>query len=629
MSARTDTDALQLSAGVAATPRRWMAAVAGSAVLPPVLHALGVPFAMAGPLGPAIALVAIGDLLLDELNARREQTWSYLSGRASRRLELLVAEILDLQTHGPFRAAAASLGTVAGLDLTAEEQATVVRARTLVERIAVAIRDSRAARDAVRVKRRRRSVLHLHQLADPGDDPRTGGPMIRYANPDNLPGWLPDVAEGPLLRTGAVLDDVRRLHSSQIEGAVLLFTLWMRLLLVAFAPLLGAATAGSVPLRGDIELRDLPYVAALACCVVTALLAPWLARAVMRDNATGARVRRALLLVEVPVAVAAILAWPCWPVAVFAAGWTNWWQRPVFNWVKLAAWIAAVSGCLLAGAALAGELSAAVALEVALTLGIVGVIGGSYGAMLPVSASVLARVLVGGLVHPRRARHEADEQLSRAVADLREAARLTERHDSADDAARLREIAEELAATPHDDERWARGVPRDFPRLLELGLTRRAPRSESPEAALRADAARQAGSPPPLTADDTSFTDDLGRSVRLQRRRHARVLVRVLDVIAREAATHGSGPMTVICGVEGDVVRLRFANARRDPPAPAGTGLGATQLSELLERLPGARLTLRGEVEGTFVDLLPSQRRFGVEVHIPLGLCSLAEPDRT
>jgi hypothetical protein len=611
--------------GVIASRRRWGAGVLVSVLVPLLLWRLATPLEIVIAVALLVMLIALGDLILGESLERRDQVRARLDQRDRRRLEVVISELLDQPTHDPFREAASSLDAVAAAPgLTADERSVLLRTRGLLERIAHAIRETRPVRDAVREQCRRRPALRLEQLAD--DDPQTGVPMIRYADPSNLPDWVPSPAVGPLTRVGGVLDDVRRLHNAQIEAAVLLLTLWARLLIVAFAPLLGGITPGPVPLQDGVTLRDAPFLAAVACCAVTALVAPWLVREVMRRDARGARVRRWLLVVEVPLAIAATVAWPCWPVGTFAAGWTNWWQRPVFNWAKLVLWGAAVAACLVAGAALAGDLDGGVAVDVAITFAVVLVIGDSYGAMLPISVSVLLRVVVGGLLFPRRARRAADEQLSRAIADLHEAARITERsapgdvRGAGDDAQRLREIADELAVTSRRDDRWARGTPLEFPALLDAALTRRAPRSGSPEATLALAKARDLGRPLPLTVDEPSFDGDIARSLRVGDKRHAKVLAQVLDVLTREAVTHGSGPMIVVCLVEREAVVLRLANARREPPAERGTGLGASELETLRRRLPGATMPVRHDVAGTFVDLLASQRRFGVELRLPLTL---------
>lgn len=622
------SEAHDLPRGVLASRRRWAVAVASSVLVPLALWAAGLPVGVVAGIALAIALLAIGDLVLDEMLERRDVVRERLGRLADRQLEVLVAEFLERPTHDPFREARGALGSLVergpDLGLSADELESLCRARELIGRIAGGISDSRPVRESLRIKGG--TELDLSRLSDDIHDPLPGEDMIPYADPANLPGWVPPIARGPLVRTGAVLDQVRRLHNAQIETAVLLFTLWSRLLLVAFAPLLAGLSYTRVPLEDGFSARDVPYVLALTCCVATALIAPWLVRQVMRRDAEGARVRRTLLAIEVPVAVAVILASPFWMVATFAAGWTNWWQRPVFNWVKLAAWVVAVVGCMVVGAALASDLGPATALNAVIAMAVIGMIGGSYGAMLPVSASVLVRVVLGGLVHPRRARRTADEQVSRAVEDLRQAARLTELHAGStdhgarDDAQRLREIAAELAASSRRDDGWARALPLDLASLIEQALVRRVPRAGSPAAALRADEAAVEAEPPPLELAEISFADKLAPALRFADKKHAATLAQFLDVAAGEATAHGSGMLTVVCGVHDSQVRLRLANPVRDPPTPSGTGFGAGELERLRRQLPGATIPVREEVSGEFIDLLPSQRRWGVELLIPLAL---------
>ena len=426
-----DVDAPRGRLAAVATNARWAAAVAISMAVAAVVYALGAPRAFSVAVALAIAVLGIGDLVVEIILRRRAIVVAGLEEHLADERGLHALDHLDEPTHGHLSLAAEALAAALERMLAigwpgTEGLEAIVGALSIIRGLEDSIRETTPVRALRRNRGRWRAVggLAAKNSYHAPDDP-----MTLYQDPLSLPDWIRGARfRDALMRVGAVLDDVRLLHDAQIEWSVLLFTMWARLVLVCFAPLLAGATFGRAPLAGGFTGRDVPWVAAIVFAAASALAAPWIARAVMRRDGRGAEIRRRLLLMEIPVAVAAMLATPCWPVASFAAGWTNWWQRPTFSWGKLATWILSVTACLSVGMILLHIGAGRIALEIVISMAVVAVIGSSQGAMLPISATMLAQVIVGGLVSPNRARHRADEQISIAIRQLLEAATVIETH---------------------------------------------------------------------------------------------------------------------------------------------------------------------------------------------------------
>ena len=458
--------------------------------------------------------------------------------------------------------------------------------------------------------------------------------MRLYSDPANLPDRLGPRGRDVLVRIGAVLDDVRVLNTPQTEWAVLLFTLWARALIVGGASLLATTSFGYPPLDGGWSARDLPWAVAVVWSAAAALCAPWIATTVMRHDEMGATLRRGLLSVEVPLAVVAIACSPCWPVAAFAVGWSNWWQRPDFTFGRLATWIAVTGGLLVTAMALGGADAGAAGAEFAITMTVSAIIGASYGTMLPVSASLLLRTVVGGLAVPRRARGRADARIRDAIRHLREAARAIERSMPGDalaarDAREIRISADMLGARAEADagERWARRTPRGIADLMDSALRHAGVMVDEPRAELLSEEAQLAGEPEPLLLDEASFHDRRLMRARIRKRRVARSLRLLVTEIVREARRHGTGPFVTMCRLDADRVVLRFANAARPGPPRPGRGNGAGNLSRLAAALPDGRVDTRELVAGSFIDLPDRVRRFGVQVSFSTAALHALEDD--
>jgi hypothetical protein len=269
-----------------------------------------------------------------------------------------------------------------------------------------------------------------------------------------------------------------------------------------------------------------------------------------------------------------------------------------------------------------------------MSMAVVAVIGSSQGAMLPVSATMLAQVIVGGLLSPRRARHRADEQISVAIRQLLEAATVIQTRSppgdsrAAADVQTLRDIAGALAARADTNDHWAGRSPLGLKTLLETALERAGgPRYSSPKAAFHAAEAERTGRREPLTTLPPSFYSDGLAVLRLKHRSHARSLSLLVVKIVEEARRYGSGALHTRCHQEGGRLVLRFANPTGLEFVAAGRGTGAETLRKLACEIPGCAIDSRGPIDGTFIDLPAAAQRFGVQVSLPMALFD--EPARS
>lgn len=608
---------------------RWRLTLALGSLVVATLLLLHAPAWFVVASGLAAAAVAIGGVVLDivgEHDERVEAIWQARSVVGA----LAADERLDDLFHDPLKESLDALESLRRQAIAREarpaETDVLARAQQVLTGLDTRFRDTRDQR--ARFRRTARDGRYRRLELSPDDDaerPDDEGPMLLYSDPMNLPAWVPDRLERPVTAIGALLDEVRKLHDAEIERAVLLFTMWARLLLVALAPILAGATFGTVPGADGLGAADLPWGLAVICSVATALSAPRLATAVMRRDERGAQSRRALLWLEVPICVAAILCTPCWPVMVFAAGWTNWWQRPVFNWVKLVIWIVAVSGALVAGQALAGDLGWDAALECAIAMAVIGVIGGSYGAMLPISLSALTVAIISRLLVDRVGARQADERLSAAIGSLLDAASITLRYAPVDDerarrdAERLRAVATRLAFDSDLADRRRRRVPLGLGKLLGTAAGDIMPLADTPQHEIERRRELDRGRPEPVSLLGVQPEDDAFEGLRFKARRHARVCSELAWKIAAEARRHGTGGFIVFGDVGEDAVQLRFVNAPKTHRQP-GRGNGGDRIEALRRRLPGAEIPVREDVLAAEAGLAGSKPMFCVTVILPLSL---------
>jgi hypothetical protein len=582
----------------------------------PVIAMLaGAPSPVTVLLPLALAVAGFIDLAYARMRDRCRLVHADLTVRLAELRRFLAHDLLEQPTHG--RLIAASSILLAARDRVGLGDQNGSDIRTLEEALATLQRLEHAIRDSGPVRRERRQAA---------------GRSIARSEPSSALDsvLVTRLVRGPrtrdaLARMSMAVSTVRRLHSTEIEWSVLVLTMWARLLFVALAPLMAGVSLGVTPLAHGWSARELPWLLAIVWSSATALAAPWLATEVMRHDQRGSALRRVLLVVEIPLAIAMIVATPSWPVALFAAGWTNWWQRPSFDLPRLLLWITLMLATLVGALAGQGVPPLAMISETAAAFVAIACIGDSYGAMLPLTLGVLGRVLFGRITLRHHARRAAVRALDDAVGQLLLAADLIDcKTPAADpiaacDAESLREIAGALALGSDRRDRRVTRAPLGLMALVDAALEKAAPVASSERAARLAERARLAGDPPPLTVlPATAYADPIPR-LRFRRRLHARALSLLVVEVVQEARHHGTGHLVTRCHEQDGRVVLRFANVVR-PGTSSGRGSGLARLERLASRLPGGSIDVRMIVDGSFIDLPPAARRFGVQVSLPASL---------
>ena len=577
--------------------------------------------ALGGAVGLAVAVGALAVALAGEIlrlvGARsrplRDELLQRLAGVQAEHTD----EAVDARSHDPF----AHVGRMLG-EYTPPSESV---ARSLAElHEALARVDLRLER--TRSQRERWSVAGPPELIGGlAGVSESGIGLRRYGDPANLPRWLPGRSpRRAVLRVGRVLDDVRLLNSVEIEWAVLTFTLWARALLLVLAPALGSLSFAPPPQLSGDPARLAPWVIAVGWAFATALVAPRIATLAMEASPSGARVRRLLLAVELPLAIGVALTAPGWPAIAFAAGWTNWWQRvgrtsavPDFSWVRLAAWIAITVCVQVAGLVLAtGDVQWwQAALEVSVALGVVAIIGGSYGAMLPASAGVAVRVLLAGASHRRRAGTEAQ----RLIDDTAEAMiRAADELAALDDRGPADAGAESILRRAVDGMLPV-GTPRERQGAQTLGAIVASALAEGghdmwiedPRALPAQDRAAREGRTLPVVVVRPDYTSE-GVSGTVLTPDVAKTLRRLLVACIVEARVHGTRRVQTILARDGDTVEVRIANQPDPAGSRRGRGRGAREIGRLAAELPGAGELFRGPTDRTFVGGRPVGELFGV-----------------
>jgi hypothetical protein len=517
--------------------------------------------------------------------------------------------LLDEGTHHPaLRHARDDLAALTAGDPAVRELAAALAQVDAIER---QLERTKAERDRAALERRERLLGGFAPRAPS----RRDDPLQLYGVRSELLSGAPPLVRDLAQQTGAVLDEIRLLHTAEIEWSTLLFTLWSRAALVALAPTLGAVTAA--PVR-----RRRVWLLATGVSLATAVAAPTVATAVMRRDRTGQLTRRGLLAAEVPLACALLVVEPSWLTSVFAVGWTNWAQRPDFRWGRLAGFVGTVVCLQGAGMARRRVPAGRAAIEIAGTLTVIFYTGSSYGAILPLSASTALEVVLFGGLRQARAPREAQALMTKVERSLRAAAATA----AGSGRPSLLEAADVLARNAARIER----APEVLGQLVETAYRHsEVPARRSEEALARQEAAAQAALPEPVVLRTPTFEPGDLRTARLRERRDAQVLHDILVVLIGEADVHGMGPLFVTWSLEDGRLVLRVANRKRDPPVPGLRGSGAMRLQRLAGRLTrDGRVDLRRDVDGSFAGLEPRPGWYGVQISCDAeALDSVRRPD--
>lgn len=422
--------------------------------------------------------------------------------------------------------------------------------------------------------------------------PRSSTPLRRFATYQNTPGWLPRPLRASLLQILRGVDVVRLLHTPEIERRSLIVSLWLRVAFVAVAPLMaGASLTGAVPFTGTGLAGDATWVVVLAFAGATAMGAGHIA-----DYTIGQPTRWPLYVTDQALVVMAVLAAPCWPIAIFGAGAVNWLERPNWTLRRLVVWMAVTYGALAVGAAAIGATPQTIALEMSIGIAVTAVMAGSYGLMLPATVATFVGALVESISWRQRAvravrrdRRDADRVVDQARRQL-----LRVRPD------------DPSAASVQDRLRVATSRLDEPSRLLD-----RRPRTLAPLCS-RALTSVVAPMGLDLPADGTmrsvpiaTHPLEVGRLV-LQSGRVGRRLERLLKRVALEAIDNG-GREILFCQLgiaDGGRVLVTVGNGlpsqRR---SERGFQTGEKWLHRWRAGIPGCTIAFRGEAEGCTFDL--------------------------
>jgi hypothetical protein len=394
---------------------------------------------------------------------------------------------------------------------------------------------------------------------------RPDGPLERFGVEEKV-AWAPPALQRPLMLAGRVLDDIRLLHTSEIEHAALVYTLSARALVVGFAPWLSRYSHVRSPLRrGRLAIATWGAMTAWSASLV--LAAPRVATVVMDRGEPGVRARRILLGVEAPLALAGAAVMPSWPVTTFAVGWTNCWQRPgpAFYPYRLVAFVAATVATQGFGLVKEGARPGPGVTECSAALAVIALIGDSYGAMGLLSAVQLFESLFSETTREDRAAKLGRNVLARSARAMRE---LASRLESAEAEAGRRMVVEALKREADAVSGITPIAPLELQGLIATTLP--------------------ASTPSFRIARPTFSSRDL-RSSTLREQSQADLLSAALRHCHVEARRYGrSQALTDVTLHEG---RLRIA-VRNDirPGTSSGTGVGRHLLRELVAGLPVGRL---------------------------------------
>jgi len=514
--------------------------------------------------------------------------------RAERRLESAQARrgAMVARTHDWLRKVQ---GTLRALASSADVDPTATEAAAAGAEVLQGLRDSL---DSTRSARGQFKGGHVPIVGGNADaiSKRLGGELKPYSwTPAHL---IPGRLRGAATQTSMVIDEIRVLHNAEIERSVLLLTLVSRAVLILLAPMLGGWIIADTPVVDTGSIANLAWLLAALTSLGTMLAAARVVEKAMSDTEQGFRFRRRLLQIEVPVALAVLLLQPVWTVAIFAAGWTNWWQRQTpalaFDWRKLAIFAAAVSGLQAVGLSLQSVPPGPAAVEICATLLVMAVTGASYGAMLPLTVATAIGVVVGDSARSIRVARAARTEL---LSCSRQLATVAATIDAAAPELPLARNAASMARKggenlEHEADLFGRrGVlaKQVLVDLFDQAIVQSTlNRPDSRQHRVASEAAAAAGDLPPPYAMEPI----LGGLVLAQvpQKRDAYVLQRFLVNALNEASTHGTEGVRVLVRLRDERLIVTVGNL----PKTDGVG-AASEGREILEhyaaKLPEGRLT--------------------------------------
>jgi hypothetical protein len=479
-------------------------------------------------------------------------------------------------------------------DLAPTTSVTVEDALSATTCLADLLRRSAPARDALIDEDGLVPLVGISAAQQHKRGPRAVRPL--YGSRDGLPSVVPTGLRSAARQVGLVLDETRLLHDADVERSVLLFTLFSRAVLVSLSPVLGDWSPVRQPLEGGFRARDIPWAAASATSIATAVAGPYVVRMAMEDSAAGRKFRDRLLMVEVPVGAAALAFSPSWTVVVFASGVTNWWQRQnkgmAFNWGKLPIYVAGVSA--LQGVGLAREHVAldGAARETVGAFTAILVTGASYGAMLPLTIGTALDVLIGDGKRSLRAVVTARAELLRAARQLNLTADEIDASAPDSEAARMAAKTARRAALQIEraaDRAGRRGLMSShlLPELAAEAVARSfLPRRDTTDLEQQQQQTRDKGEAPPAYATEPIFLSPDLNGARIQQQRHAHAVRSIIEHCLNEARRHGTGGVRLILATDGTHFEVRIGNRPAPGDVSGISGQGGGNISRLAARLP-------------------------------------------
>ncbi len=410
--------------------------------------------------------------------------------------------------------------------------------------------------------------------------------LVRYfAIYENTPRWLPRAVRRRAVPVLRLVDVVRLLHNDDIERRSLIATLWVRAAVLVIAPLTASASlTGLVPLRdGSAVTADAVYATAIVAAVIMALLGPRIATYTMHRET-----RWWLYACEQALTIAAVVAAPCWAVAIYGSGAVNWLQRPDWKLRRLFAWMAATYIPFSVAAAAAGAPGWPIGGEAAIAIAATAIMAGSYGLMAPVTAITLLRALVDSVAWRvrvwkviRKERRELRGVIAAVETQLR--AYGVGSPEVASAAAQARAAGELLAARGAT----LRRRPRNLARLLEAGIGR---------VVVPDHVALAEGMPEPrLRSAGLVFRPGSLARLTVAGGRNARRIEALVMRIVQEAVDKGAEGRvhTYVRDAGAGAIEIEICNDVPEQPL-TGFGTGAQWLERARVAIPDARAVTRG-----------------------------------
>lgn len=414
--------------------------------------------------------------------------------------------------------------------------------------------------------------------------------LRRFATLESTPAWLPFAVRLRVAALLRVVDVVRLLHTPQIERRALIATLYLRAGIVAAAPFAASGSiTGLTPLRDTGSVAQwLGYAPALALSAYVALRPTHFA-----DTSIGQPTRWKRYALEQALAVAAVVAAPSWPMAVFAAVAVNWIERPDWRLRKLLVWAAATYVPLTASAAASGSSLLEGLGESAIGLAVTALMAGSYGLMLPVTTATLAAAATGSVAWRLKTYRDVRRDRRELVRVFDDAEASLGHLDDPSARAVLAELAQTRSRLIRPGD-LARRRPRGLRLLVSQAITSVVPPAEA------------AGSDELGAAQIVPRPAEVGELLVANPRNAAR-LERLVKRVVLEAADSGAtGALLPHLGVAEDG-RIRIEIANEVPAgerASTGFGSGEEWLQRWANALPDGELIFRGRRPGGDLGLL-------------------------